>query len=137
MKTTVITSIILLSLGFNADARINTNYQSNRLVNNPLTVQAISNDAITLNTRIDDIDISDPRIKSVIDYVKTNGNGISVVFFAPDNLRYVKKVNKLFQQNNIFTDTLQLATPKHLIDLDLIKIYIIKEPRNGNRPQTN
>lgn len=129
----IVPMIILGGLSFNANARINTNYQSNQIAESaldPIKVQTITNDAITLNVRIDDIDASDPRIKSVIEYVKAHGNGVSVVFFAPDNLRYVKKVNKLFQDNHIFTDKPQFATPQHLIDLDLIKIYVIKEPHH-------
>lgn len=137
MKKLIFIGVFSVFLAFNANARISNNYQYNSMVesitSSAIKVQSITNDAVTLNVRIDDIDISDPRIKSVIDYVKTHGNGVSVIFFAPDNLRYAKKINKLFQDNHIFTDTPELATPQHLIDLDLIKIYVIKEQHNDNQ----
>ena len=62
-----------------------------------------------------------------MEYVKKNGIGVSVVFFNPDNLRYVRKVNELFQANHIFTDPPQLTKTKNLVDFNLVKIYVIED----------
>lgn len=137
MKRILLTGITLASLAFNAQARIRAVHMTDAHVAGGIDsitkIQAISNDAVTLNPKIDAIDQSDPRIKSVIEYVKTNGNGISILFFNTNNLRYVKKVNQLFEDNHIFTDAPQLAKTKNLVDFNLVKIYVIKEAHDDSQ----
>lgn len=136
MKHLILTSLILASISLNANAMISAIYQrnpdtSNKLNNSDISkVQMITNDSIILNPSIDDIDVTDPRIKSIIDYTKANGKGVSIIFFNEENLRYVKKVNEMFKTNRIHTDPPQLAKTINLADYNLIKIYVIKENHN-------
>jgi len=136
MKRLLLTGITLASLAFNAHARMSATHMADMHSiggTEAITkIQPITNDAVTLNPNIDAIDQSDPRIKSVIEYVKTSGNGVSILFFNTDNLRYVKKVNQLFEDNHILTDPPQLAKTRNLVDFNLVKIYVIKEEHNGN-----
>ena len=125
----ILTILVLSVYASMANAGINNNYQYTLFVDNESTTktQPLTSDPITLNPDIDEIKTSDPRIKSVMEYVKKNGIGVSVVFFNPDNLRYVKKVNELFQANHIFTDPPQLTKTKNLVDFNLVKIYVIED----------
>lgn len=121
-----------------ANAGINNNYQYTAFIDNESTTktQLLTSDPITLNPVIDEIKASDPRIKSVMEYAKKSGTGVSVIFFNPDNLRYVKKVNELFQTNHIFTDPPQLTNTKNLVDFNLIKIYVIEDKSHGSESKT-
>lgn len=125
----ILTILVLSVYASIANAGINNNYQYTLFINNESVTktQPLTSDPITLNPDIDEIKASDPRIKSVMDYVKKNGIGVSVVFFNPDNLRYVRKVNELFQANHIFTDPPQLTKTKNLVDFNLVKIYVIED----------
>lgn len=135
MKKLIVTITVLMTILFNANASINNIYQHGSF--NPSNAidktQAITNDAISLNSAIDDLSTSDPRIKSVIEYVKANGYGVSIIFFNKENLRYVKQVNELFTANDIFTDPPELAKSKNLVNFNLIEIYVIKEKHNVNK----
>lgn len=134
MKKLILVNTLLISLACNAYARGYSMYHS-QLPTHPdaiSKVQTITNYPVTLNPAIDEISTSDPRIKSVIDYARVHGRGVSIVFFNIDNLRYVKKVNALFKQNLIPTEEPQLAKTQNSVDDNLIEIYVIKESNNVN-----
>lgn len=126
-------SVLLISLfvGLNAaNATINTNYQygTSKAIGSPESaVIAVTNEPITLNPELDEIDVNDPRIKSVIDYVHRQGLGVSVVFFNSENLRYAKKVNEMFNKNHVYTTLPQMAQSKNRMDFNLVKIYVIQD----------
>lgn len=130
MRKQIFTGCILILLIFNTYASISKTYQYTSYTNtseSTTKTQLITNDPIVLNPEIDEITASDPRIDSVIEYAKLNGTGVSVMFFNPDNLRYVKKVNEMFQANHIYTDPPQLSKTNNLLEFNLIKIYVIKD----------
>lgn len=108
-------------------AAINTQYQ----YGNPPVIESsvlpISNNPIILNPALDDIDANDPKIKSIINYTKTNGLGVSVVFFNPENLRFAKQINAMFNANGIKTTNPQMAASKNKMDFNLVQIYAIKD----------
>jgi hypothetical protein len=135
MRNSIFAGSILAITTFSAYASITNNYQYTLFVTaneSAIKIQPVTNDPIVLNPDIDEIKASDPRIKSVIEYVKKDGIGISIIFFNPNNLRYVKKVNELFQANHIFTDLPQLTKTKNLVDFNLVKIYVIKDKSHVN-----
>ncbi|MCX8515051.1 MAG: hypothetical protein ORN24_05725 [Burkholderiales bacterium] len=125
----ILTILILSVYTIIANATMSNSYQYNLFKNSESTtkIQMLTSDPITLNPDIDEIKPSDPRIKSVMEYVKKNGIGVSVVFFNSENLRYVKKINELFQANYIFTDPPQLTKTKNMVDFNLVKIYVIED----------
>lgn len=137
MKKLILTSIFLSNIIIvNADARMSSVYQRPLSIDEAISkIQPITNDAITLDPDIDEVKTSDPRIKSVMDYAKHNGSGVSIVFFNTNNLRYVKQVKQMFKENNIFTDKPQLGKTNNLLDFNLIKIYVIEGKHNDTKPK--
>jgi hypothetical protein len=128
------TKSLLLIAGFAAYcypamASVNTRFQVGQTINvdNESVVLPISNHSISLNPEIDAINPNDPRIKTVIEFVKSNnGMGVSVLFSNSENLRYVKKLNQMFAANGVYATEPQLTKSKNAIDFDLVKIYVIK-----------
>lgn len=121
----------LFACSYMAIASVNTSYQVGSSINvdNESVVLPISNHSITLNPEIDAINPNDPRIKTVIDFVKSNnGMGVSVLFSNSENLRYVKKLNQMFAANGVYATEPQLTKSKNIMDFDLVKIYVIKYP---------
>lgn len=120
----------LLSVSCPAFAVVNPNYQFGQpaVINEESVVLPITNHAIVLNPELDAINSNDPRIKAVINYVKTNGMGVTVLFSNPDNLRYVKKVNQMFTTNGVFATEPQLTKSKNIMDFNLVNVYVIKNP---------
>lgn len=127
-KLIFLTSIAVL--GVKAFAGINSSYQFGQpvTINEESVVIPITNNAIVLNPEIDAIDSKDPRIKAVINYVKSNGMGVTIVFANPENLRYVKKCNQMFAANGVYATEPQLTKNKNIMDFNLVKIYVIKNP---------
>lgn len=117
----------LTTLSYPALAAVNTNYQYGRVEVGESVVIPITNNAITLNPAIDAINARDPRIKTVIDYAKKNGKGVSVVFCNAENLRYVKKLNEMFAANEVFATPPQLTKSKNMMDFNLVKVYVIED----------
>lgn len=116
---------------YSAMASVNTSFQVGQTINvdNESVVLPISNHSISLNPEIDAINPNDPRIKTVIEFVKSNnGMGVSVLFSNSENLRYVKKLNQMFAANGVYVTEPQLTKSKNAIDFDLVKIYVIKYP---------
>lgn len=126
-KIMLLSSILIF--GCPAYAAVNTNYQFGQTVTieQESVVLPITNHAIILNPEIDAISANDPRIKTVIDYAKSNeGLGVTVVFANAENLRYVKKINQMFTANGVFATEPQLTKGKNIMEFNLVKIYVIK-----------
>lgn len=129
-KTILLMSLITL-LSYKISASVNTKFQIGQTINvdNESIILPISNHSIVLNPKIDAINPNDPRLKTVIDFIKShNGMGVSIVFSNAENLRYVKKLNQMFATNRIYATDPQLTKSKNIIDFDLVKIYVIKYP---------
>lgn len=118
----------IMSVGFLsiANASIDTRYQYGAVDLGESVVLPITNAAITLNPEIDAVNPRDPRIKTVIDYVKMNGKGVSIVFFNPENLRYVKKLNEMFNLNGVYATQPQLSNNKNMMYFNQVRIYVIE-----------
>lgn len=118
--------IVFISVSSPALAAINNTYQYGQVEVGESLIIPISNNAITLNPAIDAINPRDPRIKTVIDYAKKNGKGVSVVFCNTENLRYVKKLNEMFAANGVFATPPQLTKSKNMMDFNLVRVYVIE-----------
>lgn len=128
MKPILLISTLLLSVS--SYATVNASYQygtSKAMDIAESSIIPITNDAVTLNPEIDEIDVNDPRIKSILDYVHSQGLGVSVVLFNSENLRYAKKLNDLFNKNHVYTTQPQMAKSKNRMDFNLVKIYVIRD----------
>jgi hypothetical protein len=90
-------------------------------------VISISNNFITINPVFDNPNANDPGIKAIINYVKHNGKGVLLVLANPNNLRFAKQVNQMFNDNGIPTAAPQLAKNYNELDFNLIKIYVVKQ----------
>lgn len=119
----MVTSLGCLSA---ANASIDTRFQYGAVELGESVVLPITNAAITLNPDVDVVNPRDPRIKTVIDYVKMNGKGVSIVFFNPENLRYVKKLNEMFSLNWVYATQPQLSNNKNMMYFNQVKIYVIE-----------
>ncbi len=133
-KTKLVVAGVIALVITNANASISSinQYKSSSLIESTIKVQEATNDPVILNPAIDEIKASDPRIKAVIEYAKQNKLSIAVVFFNIDNLRYVKQVNALFDANHIVTNSPQLAKTPNISDINLVKIYVVKDKANVN-----
>ncbi len=131
-KLVVASSVALLIANVNASISSINQYTSSSLLESTVKVQEATNDPVILNPAIDEIKASDPRIKAVIEYARQNKLSIAVVFFNTDNLRYVKQVNALFEANHIVTNPPQLAKAQNISDINLVKIYVVKDKANVN-----
>lgn len=132
MQKTKLSMLLLSSLfAIEAQAAINSNYQYGQVtVTAESTTIPITNDAIILNPAIDSTNPRDPRIKTLIDYVRLKGKGVSVVFYNPDNYRFATKLNEMFSANGIYATDPQLAKSKNMMEYNLVKIYAIENQNN-------
>lgn len=133
MQKTKLSMLLLSSLfAIEAQAAINSNYQYGQVTVTTAesTTIPITNEAITLNPAIDSTNPRDPRIKTLIDYVRLKGKGVSVVFYNPDNYRFATKLNEMFSANGIYATDPQLAKSKNMMEYNLVKIYAIENQNN-------
>jgi hypothetical protein len=124
--TTILAGLFLVAIHFPTTAAINNSYQYGQVEVGESLIIPITNNAITLNPAIDAVTPRDPRIKTVIDYAKKNGKGVSVVFCNTENLRYVKKLNEMFTANGVFATPPQLTKSKNMMEFNLVKVYVIE-----------
>lgn len=118
-----IISAIIIVFCTTSNAQINNNYQMNKNYQD-VTVIPVSNDYIILNATFDDFNSDDPRIKSILTMCRKNNNGVSVVFFNLEHLRFVSKLNHAFENQGITTTKPMLIKATNSNERNQVRIYI-------------
>lgn len=99
------------------------------------TLYLVQNAAITLNPKIDEIQSSDPRLKTVIDYATREDSRVSIVFYNPDNLRFARRLYKVLASHDLRVESPALSTTKNMLEINLIKIYLDLGEQYGKQNQ--
>lgn len=115
-----------------AFAAVNNNFQisnPNTPIESP-TMYLVQNAAIVFDTRIDEVKDTDPRLKTIIDYSVMKDSKVSILFYSPDNLRFARKLYKVFQKYDLEVESPALTSTKNLLDVNLVKVYLDSGEKN-------
>ena len=80
--------------------------------------------AISMNPVIDDIQASDPRLKSVIMYANHELVPVKIYYFSKNNMRYANKVAQLLKNSQVSQVSVIYSLPSNYVDQNIIQIFL-------------
>lgn len=130
----IATLISFNSLALNNHVNYGVSTRGNKsLITLKSNTYLIQNMPFIFNSKLDEVNMNDPRIKSIMQYSDYNHSKIVVIVFNPNNLEFTQSLITLLTELNLKVIGPLLATANNVTQTNQVNVYLTIGDNNVNK----